>query len=67
MDKMLVIVTSLPASLALPYIVERMPEMVVSYADAAALVLANPTPGGAMARRRVGLALPVGLRAKTEP
>ena len=39
----------------------RVPEMIVSYADAAALILANLAPGGEMSRRRVGLALPAGM------
>jgi hypothetical protein len=38
--------------------------MIVSYADAASLMLANLTPNGEMSRHRVGLALPVGLRGK---
>jgi hypothetical protein len=38
--------------------------MIVPYADAAALMLANLDAGGAMSRHRVGLALPVGMRGK---
>ena len=38
------------------------PEMIVAYADAAALMLANLERGHAMSRHRVGLALPVGMR-----
>jgi len=48
---------------------ERMPvaipafsEMVVPYADAASLMLANIAPNDEMSRHRVGLALPVGMR-----
>lgn len=37
------------------------PEMIVPYADAAALMLANLGPENAMSRRRVGLALPAGM------
>jgi hypothetical protein len=44
----------------------RMPEMIVSYADAAALMLANLKPGQTMARQRVGLALPEGMRGSKE-
>ena len=55
---------SLPGALVLPFFVQRIPEMIVSYADAAALMLANLTPAGEMSRRRVGLALPVGMRGK---
>jgi hypothetical protein len=40
------------------------PEMIVSYADAAALMLANLDRGNAMSRHRVGLALPVGMRGR---
>ena len=54
----------LPGALVLPFFVRRVPEMIISYADAAALVLANLTPSGEMSRRRVGLALPVGMRGK---
>jgi uncharacterized protein len=54
----------LPGPLVLPFFVYRVPEMIVSYADAAALMLANLTPPGEMSRHRVGLALPVGMRGK---
>jgi hypothetical protein len=40
------------------------PQMIVPYADAAALMLANLDRGHAMTRHRVGLALPVGLRGR---
>jgi hypothetical protein len=54
----------LPGALVLPFFAYRVPEMIVSYADAAALILANLTPNGEMSRHRVGLALPVGIRGK---
>jgi hypothetical protein len=54
----------LPGSLVLPFFVSRIPEMIVSYADAAALILANFTPSGELSRHRVGLAQPVGMRGK---
>ena len=57
-------IRSLPEALVLPFFVRRVPEMIVSYADAAALMLANLTPAGEMSRRRVGFALPVGMRGK---
>jgi hypothetical protein len=38
--------------------------MIVPYADAAALMLANIDPGNEMMRRRVGLALPAGMRGR---
>ena len=60
------ITSSLPTALVLPFFVNSVPEMIVSYADAAALMLANLTPDGEMSRHRVGLALPVGMRGKKE-
>jgi hypothetical protein len=57
---------SLPGALVLPFFVQRVPEMIVSYADAAALILANLTPFGGMSRHRVGLALPVGMRGEKQ-
>jgi hypothetical protein len=38
--------------------------MIVPYADAAALIVANLDRGNAMSRHRVGLALPVGMRGQ---
>jgi uncharacterized protein len=58
------ITSSLPAVLVLPFFVNSVPEMIVSYTDAAALMLANLTPDGEMSRHRVGLALPVGMRGE---
>lgn len=55
---------SLPGALVLPFFIRRVPEMIVSYADAAALILANLTPSGGMSHRRVGLALPLGMRGE---
>lgn len=55
---------SLPEALLLPLFAQRIPEMIVSYADAAALILANLTPSEAMSRHRVGLALPIGMRGE---
>jgi putative NADH-flavin reductase len=54
----------LPGALLLPFFVHGIPEMIVPYADAAALMLANLTPSGEMSQRRVGLALPLGMRGK---
>jgi uncharacterized protein len=54
----------LPGALVLPFFAQSVPEMIVSYADAAALMLANLTPNGEMSRHRVGLALPIGLRGQ---
>jgi hypothetical protein len=38
--------------------------MIVPYADAAALMIANLDRGNAMSRHRVGLALPAGMRGR---
>jgi uncharacterized protein len=55
---------SLPGALLLPFFVQRIPEMIISYADAAALILANLAPAGSTSRRRIGLALPIGMRGE---
>lgn len=55
---------SLPKALALPFFLYRIPETIVSYDDAAALMLAHITPNDQMSRHRVGLALPVGMRGR---
>lgn len=52
----------LPASLVLPLFARAVGELTIPYADAAALMLAHLGPGGALSRRRVGLALPTGQR-----
>lgn len=54
----------LPGPLLLAIFANLIPQMIVPYADAAALMLANLDPGNAMARHRVGLALPLGMRGK---
>jgi len=50
--------------LFLPVFASLVPQMIVPYADAAALMLANLDRGNAMSRHRVGLALPVGMRGQ---
>jgi putative NADH-flavin reductase len=55
---------ALPAALVLPVFGSLIPQMIVPYADAAALMLANLDRGSAMSRRRVGLALPLGMRGR---
>lgn len=52
----------LPAPLLLALFASLVPQMIVPYADAAALMLADLEPGSEAARRRVGLALPAGMR-----
>jgi uncharacterized protein len=54
----------LPGPLFLPVFASLIPQMIVPYADAAALMLANLDRGNAMSRHRVGLALPVGMRGR---
>ena len=54
----------LPGPLFLPIFASLIPQMIVPYADAAALMLANFDRGNAMSRHRVGLALPVGMRGR---
>lgn len=56
------IAARLPGVLALLLFARRVPQMIVSYADAAQVMVSNLSPGGAFSRRRTGLALPVGLR-----
>lgn len=57
---------SLPAARLLPLFLAAIPEMIIPYADAASVMLANATPGGPMTRRRVGIALPAGMRGQKE-
>jgi hypothetical protein len=55
---------ALPDSQFVPVFVSFIPEMIVPYADAAALMIANLDRGNAMSYHRVGLALPVGMRGR---
>ena len=54
----------LPAALLLPVFASKIPEMIIPYADAAALMLANLGAEGELVRRRVGVALPVGVKGR---
>jgi putative NADH-flavin reductase len=56
----------LPGALFLPVFAYLVPEMIISYADAAALMLAHLARGGGMSHHRVGLALPLGMRGKKD-
>jgi uncharacterized protein len=56
----------LPEWLLVPIFVRRVPEMIIPYADAAALMLKNLGPAGVMSRQRVGLALPIGMKGKKD-
>jgi hypothetical protein len=53
---------ALPGPLLLPIFARLIPQMIVPYADAAALMLAHLDRADGMTRRRVGLALPLGMR-----
>jgi uncharacterized protein len=55
---------AIPGPLLLPVFAAVIPQMIVPYADAAALMLANLDRGNAMSRHRVGLALPEGMRGR---
>lgn len=55
---------SLPGWLILPVFAHSIPEMIVPYADAAALMLSNLNRDDSLAHHRIGLALPVGMRGK---
>ena len=59
-------VERLPDWLLVPVFARRVPEMIIPYADAAALMLRNLEPGGVMSRHRVGLALPVSMKGKKD-
>jgi uncharacterized protein len=54
----------LPNLLLVPFFARRVPEMIVPYADAAALMLSNLQSESTMSRHRLGLALPIGMRGK---
>ena len=55
----------LPAPELVQVFASVVPEIVVPYADAAAVMLANLDRGNAMSRHRVGLALPKGTHGRT--
>jgi putative NADH-flavin reductase len=59
-------VHSLPAARLLPLFLATIPEMIIPYADAASVMLANTSPGGAMTHHRVGIALPAGMRGQKD-
>jgi putative NADH-flavin reductase len=54
----------LPGPLLLPLFASRIPQMIVPYADAAAVMLAHLGRADTMMRHRVGLALPPGMRGR---
>jgi len=56
----------LPGALFLPVFAYLIPEMIISYADAASLMLGNLARRGEMSHHRVGVALPVGMRGQKD-
>jgi hypothetical protein len=48
----------------MPVFASLIPQMILPYADSAALMLARLARGHTMSRHRVGLALPVGMRGR---
>jgi putative NADH-flavin reductase len=54
----------LPSPLLLPLFAMKVSEMIIPYADAATVMLNNATADGPMSKKRVGIALPVGMRGK---
>jgi putative NADH-flavin reductase len=58
---------SLPDALVAPLFGSLIPQMIVPYADAAAVMLANLDRGNAVSRHRVGLALPAGMHGHKAP
>jgi uncharacterized protein len=57
---------SLPEILVLPLFAMKIPEMIIPYADAASVMLANLQPDGSMSRCRIGIALPAGMKGKKD-
>lgn len=56
----------LPALLVLPLFAMKIPEMIIPYADAASVILANVERGDTSSRHRIGVALPVGMKGKKD-
>ncbi len=57
---------SLPAAQMLPLFLAAIPDMIIPYADAASVMLANTSRSGPMTRHRVGIALPAGMRGQKD-
>ena len=55
---------ALPGPLLVPVFGSLIPQIIVSYRGTAALMLANLNRGNTMSQRRVGLALPLGMRGR---
>jgi len=56
----------LPAPLVLPVFASKIPQMIIPYADAAAFMLAHLDRSAPMLRKRVGLALPEGMKGSKQ-
>lgn len=56
----------LPGALVLPLFAARIPQMIVPYEDAASFMLAHLDASEPFSRKRVGLALPVGMKGRKE-
>ena len=59
-------VRHLPPPLLLPWFALKVPEMIISYDDAAVFMLSHLEAGDALSRHRVGLALPAGMRGRKD-
>jgi putative NADH-flavin reductase len=57
---------ALAGALFLPVFASLIPEMIIPYADAAALMLGNLARGAEMSHHRVGVALPLGMRGRKD-
>ncbi len=60
------IASSLPSPLLLPLFAMRIPQMIVPYADAASVILSHTGKEELTSRRRVGIALPVGMKGRKD-
>lgn len=59
-------VATVPNEGVMPLFAQRIPEMIIPYADAASFMLANTSPDSVYTHKRVGLALPVGMTGHKE-
>jgi len=56
----------LPGPFTVPFFAYRVPEMIIPYADAAAVIMANLSRTSETSRHRVGVALPAGMRGRKD-
>jgi uncharacterized protein len=57
---------ALPALLVLPLFALKIAEMIVPYADSASIILAHVERGDSCSKRRIGIALPVGVKGRKD-